>query len=163
MLGNVKKFKTFKCDTNPAWYSFENCHILGTSGQPLHDMCLYLPDPEDESGAFAPKTSLRLSLMKMTLQCRHLAPTAPDTLHCFPYKEKDPFIFEITPHLFFHANQPQFETELLEGDGMRCRILCIPRFAETSQFVLFNVRTLDVKLIELDAEGMGSEDMPQAS
>jgi DNA polymerase delta subunit 2 len=25
MLGGVKKFKTFKCETNPSWYSFEGC------------------------------------------------------------------------------------------------------------------------------------------
>jgi len=126
----------------------------------LHDMCLYVPDPEEEEDAFDPRTSLRLSLMKMTLQCRHLAPTAPDTLHCFPYKETDPFTLKITPHLCFHGNQPQFETELVEENGIKCRLLCIPRFAENGQFVLFNVRTLDVKLIEFDAEGMGKEDMP---
>jgi hypothetical protein len=78
--------------------------MLGTSGQPLHDMCLYVPDPEEEEDAFDPRTSLRLSLMKMTLQCRHLAPTAPDTLHCFPYKETDPFTLKITPHLCFHGD-----------------------------------------------------------
>jgi DNA polymerase delta subunit 2 len=70
--------------------------MLGTSGQPLSDMHRYLPDPEDGS-------SLRLSLLKTTLACRHMAPTAPDTLHCFPYFGTDPFILTHTPSLYFHG------------------------------------------------------------
>jgi hypothetical protein len=30
--------------------------------------------------------------MAMTLQARHLAPTAPDTLACYPFTDADPFV-----------------------------------------------------------------------
>lgn len=60
-------------------------------------MSSYLLDPADE------ESSLRLELLKITLQCRHIAPTAPDTLHCFPYLGADPFILNVTPHLYFHG------------------------------------------------------------
>ena len=55
------------------------------------------------------------------------------------------------------GNQPRFETALIEENKTKCRIVCIPRFSETGQLVLFNTLTLAVKVVALDGEGMGSE------
>lgn len=46
---------------------------------------------------------------------RHMAPSAPDTLWSYPFPDKDPFIIEKTPHVYFIGNQPEFEDSLLVG------------------------------------------------
>lgn len=46
---------------------------------------------------------------------RHMAPSAPDTLWTYPFNDRDPFIIEKTPHIYFIGNQPQFEDSLLLG------------------------------------------------
>lgn len=137
-------------------------------------MASYLPEPEVEEGSSTPQNSLRIRLIQTALNSRHLAPTAPDTLHCFPYLDADPFILNFTPHMIFHGkgslahfshcrlidgsgNQPRFETALIEEEGMKCRLICIPKFAETGQLVLFNTRTLDVKVVCVDASGMETD------
>lgn len=45
----------------------------------------------------------------------HLAPTAPDTLRTYPFKESDPFIIEDIPHIYFIGNQPKFATTMIES------------------------------------------------
>ena len=57
----------------------------------------------------------RLDLLAKTLSWRHLAPTAPDTLTCYPFSDDDPFVLQQCPHILFAGNQQQFETRLLEG------------------------------------------------
>lgn len=59
--------------------------------------------------------SCRLDLLACCLQWRHLCPTAPDTLTCFPFGADDPFVLQQCPHIMFAANQPEFDTRLLEG------------------------------------------------
>ena len=49
------------------------------------------------------------------LRWRHLAPTAPDTLTCYPFHDRDPFILTATPHVFFVGNQPAFEARVVTG------------------------------------------------
>jgi hypothetical protein len=48
----------------------------------------------------------------MMLQWRHMAPTAPDTLSCFPLAGTDPFILESCPRVFFAGNQESFASKV---------------------------------------------------
>jgi hypothetical protein len=57
----------------------------------------------------------RLELLQKTLTWRHLAPTAPDTLTCYPFADDDPFVMQQCPHVMFAGNQPQFETRVMAG------------------------------------------------
>ena len=57
----------------------EGAHFLGTSGQNLDDVKRYTKN-EDKGDA--------IQLLENTLQWRHMAPTTPDTLACFPYKSE---------------------------------------------------------------------------
>ena len=43
--------------------------------------------------------------MERSLQWRHLAPTAPDTLPCYPFCDTDPFVLGECPHVYFVGNQ----------------------------------------------------------
>jgi DNA polymerase delta subunit 2 len=40
----------------------------------------------------------------MTLEMRHLCPTAPDTLRAYPQLDDDPFVIEEAPHVYFAGN-----------------------------------------------------------
>lgn len=77
--------------------------ILGTSGQNIHDMQVYGRGMSD------------IEMMELTLKCRNIAPTAPDTLGCFPFRKKDPFLLHETPHVYFMGNAKKYQTKCLQG------------------------------------------------
>lgn len=100
-------------------------------------------------------SSTRLELTASTLAWRHMAPTAPDTLGCHPFSDRDPFILECTPDLYVVGNQPHFQTkmvgggqEVIDGDQRGCRIVLVPGFAKTGVLVLVELRTLSVKTVD---------------
>lgn len=83
-----------------------------------------------------------------------MAPTAPDTLWCHPFFDRDPFIIGETPDLYIIGNQPRLQTKLVKEDGERCRIVLVPRFSETGVCALVNLRTLAVKSMKFAVKGM---------
>ncbi|THH05578.1 hypothetical protein EW145_g4698 [Phellinidium pouzarii] len=112
MFGTVKTYEGFNCETNPVWLGIENedlgssageawkRSLLVHSGQSLEDMYKYVPSPPTS----------RLDLACATLHWRHAAPTAPDTLWCYPYLTADPFVLQRTPDLYVLGCQPHFDT-----------------------------------------------------
>ncbi|KAI5453853.1 DNA polymerase delta small subunit Cdc1 [Naganishia albida] len=133
--------------TNPSWFELNGKSFLGTGGQTLDDIYKYLP------------TDDRLSMARRTLEWRHIAPTAPDTLWCFPFADKDPFIIERRPHVYFVGNQPEFKTGLVGEPGQRTRIVLLPKFMDTGIVTLVDVtsadlecRTLQIGIPEWDAK-----------
>lgn len=131
--------------------------LLVTSGQTIDDMYKYL------------ETDERLSIAQHTLEWRHMAPTAPDTLWCHPYSTQDPFLLPYTPHIYVVGNQPSFATRLVtsivaeeegkpskkrdtEGNTLgevKSRIVLLPRFSKTPTLVLVHTRTLECRTIEI--------------
>ncbi|CAN0294535.1 unnamed protein product, partial [Scytosiphon promiscuus] len=91
--------------TNPHEAKIGGRVFLGSSGQPLKDMERYTTS-ETEAAAC-------LRRLEETLEWRHMAPTAPETLGCYPFVTEDPFIIEECPDVFFAGNQPQFATSFL--------------------------------------------------
>lgn len=79
-------------------------------------MCLLLCPPPPLCSA------ARLAVLESMLRWRHMAPTAPDTLACYPFADNDPFILHKCPHVFFAGNQPAFETRLLQGEAGWCGV-----------------------------------------
>ncbi|THU56700.1 hypothetical protein C4D60_Mb11t19970 [Musa balbisiana] len=75
--------------------------FLGTSGQNIDDLFKYS------------EAKNKLEFMERTLRWRHLVPTAPNTLGCYPFTDKDPFLIESCPHVYFVGNQDKYETTLL--------------------------------------------------
>ncbi|KAG6334004.1 hypothetical protein ID866_5087 [Astraeus odoratus] len=174
MFGGAANFETFRCETNPTWLriacgceddtqlggansSTSTGHgtplirsILVTSGQPILDMHQYLPTPP----------STYLSLACSTLKWRHVAPTAPDTLWCHPFREKDPFVLGETPSIYIIGGMPGFWTDLVgaESSGRKasrkCRVVLVPSFSETGILVLVNLRTLGVRCVNFALAGI---------
>lgn len=137
----LPEVECFHPTTNPASF-YQSGHLwLGTGGQLTDDIAKYL-DP-------APT----LELMESTLRWRLLAPTAPDTLWCYPFQTDDPFVLREgkCPHLYFVGNQPAFGTRVIEGPkGERVRLISVPKFAMTGEVVLVDEETLEVELIKFN-------------
>lgn len=163
MFDTSRRFKksTFRSVSNPHWWSIEeedseegsentdegHLRILGTSGQNTNDIYKYLPDGKDDI----------LSIMEHTLKWRHLCPTAPDTLVCYPYGDDDPFILPETPHVYFCGNQKEFATSVvsiedIQGKPVSVRLLAVPDFDKTGQVVLMNTTTLECEVIQICSE-----------
>lgn len=172
MFGDTARYSTFSCETNPTYLTLSTESASSTlksrrppikrtclinSGQPLNDIFKYLPTP--------PHT--RLSILESTLRWRHMAPTAPDTLWCHPFRDDDPFIIRHTPDIYIVGGQMQFGTRLVMDKGEAketgrrvptpmCRLILVPSFALTGILVLVNLRTLAVKRINFCLHGRGA-------
>ncbi|KAL0567510.1 DNA polymerase delta small subunit Cdc1 [Marasmius crinis-equi] len=154
MFGAVGSLSSFYSETNPTYLHISTGTtqrtLLVNSGQPLNDMFKYVSCP--------PHT--RLSLLESTLKWRHMAPTAPDTLWCHPYIGLDPFIIKELPDIYIVGSQEELVTKVFvdteSGEAKRCRIIGIPRFAETGVLALVNLRTLEVRKVRFGAEGMNT-------
>ncbi|GAX80094.1 hypothetical protein CEUSTIGMA_g7532.t1 [Chlamydomonas eustigma] len=125
-------YGSFNRVTNPHHFEVDGVSFLGTSGQNIDDLSKYS------------RHSDRMSMMEACLTWRHLAPTAPDSLTCYPFHDRDPFILEHCPHVLFVGNQPEFKVSRVTGkEGQEVRMISVPSFYRTPLMVLVNLRTLD--------------------
>jgi DNA polymerase delta subunit 2 len=86
-------------------------HFVGTAGQPLENMFRF--SRYEEAEPMSSGTSLEI--LEQTLLWQHMAPTAPDTLGCHPFKVMDPLILAQCPDVYFAGSQPDFATKVVEG------------------------------------------------
>ncbi|CAM9630869.1 unnamed protein product, partial [Hapterophycus canaliculatus] len=91
LLRNASRFGSLKRVTNPHEAKIGGRVFLGSAGQPLKDMERYTTSGPDAPGAKPPC----LRRLEETLEWRHMAPTAPETLGCYPFVTEDPFIIEV--------------------------------------------------------------------
>ena len=123
----------FHSRPNPYASSVADRRIVGTSGQNVADIlrCSTI------EGA--------MTALRKTLLWRHLAPTAPDTLGCYPFLDRDPFVMETTPDLYFVGNSDRFEQCWMphptdSKKGTLC--ITVPEFSKTHSAVLVHLETL---------------------
>ncbi|KAF5198453.1 Dna polymerase delta subunit [Thalictrum thalictroides] len=125
-------YNTFMSCTNPHLFEIDNLRFLGTSGQNIDDLDKY---SEAKDG---------LEFMERTLRWRHVAPTAPNTLGCYPFSDRDPFLIESCPNVYFVGNQKKYDTHISRGsEGQFVRLISIPKFSESGVAVVLNVRNLE--------------------
>jgi hypothetical protein len=101
----------------------------------------------DTGGAAASEAAVAASLNPLhvltnTLFWRHMAPTAPDTLPCFPFSGGDPFVIDALPHLYFAGGQPGFGSAWVAAPGCGAggtRVVAVPSFAKTGAGVLVDL------------------------
>ncbi|KAJ4344503.1 DNA polymerase delta small subunit Cdc1 [Didymosphaeria variabile] len=131
--------------TNPWEADVEGWRVLGTGGQTVDDLLKYVDGVQP------------LEVMEMMLRWRCLAPTAPDTLWCYPFQDDDPLILRECPHIYFAGNREKFETNVVEGPaGQQVLIVGVPKFSKTGQIVLVDMETLEVELVEVGVVQPGS-------
>jgi len=85
------------------------------------------------------------------------------TLGCYPFQDRDPFVVEETPHVFFAGNQPEYSSRLIQGtlnrwcllmtgeNGQLVQVLCIPKFSETGEVILVNLTTLESEVVRFSS------------
>nr|XP_012227934.1 PREDICTED: DNA polymerase delta small subunit-like isoform X2 [Linepithema humile] len=105
ILPLTARYESFKSVTNPWIGKVAECVVMGSSGQPIEDI-MKATDATDISP---------LEWLERTLLWKHMCPTAPDTLPIQPYSEKDPFIINHCPDIYFVGNTDKFETKLWKG------------------------------------------------
>lgn len=88
-------------------------------------------------------------IMALLVRWQHVMPTAPDTLYCYPFRERDPFVMEETPHVMVAGNQGQYAAGRYEADGVRVRLVGIPRFSETGEAVMLDLGTLETEVVRI--------------
>ncbi|XP_039624544.1 DNA polymerase delta subunit 2 [Polypterus senegalus] len=133
-------YPTLHLVSNPFQADFDGLRLLGTSGQNVSDIYKY-SNMKDY-----------LDILESTLRLSHLAPTAPDTLGCYPFYNKDPFILEECPYIYFCGNAPTFQSKLITGaDGQEVLLVAVPEFCKTQTACLINLRTLECEPISFSA------------
>jgi DNA polymerase delta subunit 2 len=138
----------FSCVTNPYRADVEGVEILGHSGQPVKDIKKF--------------TSLEseIEVLERTLKWQHLAPTAPDTLACYPFYKRDPFVMSAKcPHVMFTGNASKFETRTVDGpNGQSVRLIAVPEFSKSGSAVLMNLQSLEVKEVSFQLQNIGGSE-----
>ncbi|CAH2353937.1 DNA polymerase delta small subunit [[Candida] railenensis] len=144
--------------TNPCWLEDKSTGftILGTSGQNIDDIKRYLH--KREGGIKEEDITNSAKLLECCIKWQNIAPTAPDTLYCYPFNNYDPFtLSKETPHLLFAGNQDKFSSETIHlesGDvsdpKVEVSLISIPKFSESGQLVIFDTITRECEVITFD-------------
>ena len=145
LFPEARRYANMNVKTNPFKLKLGEMVLLGTSGQNLTDILQYT---NLESG---------LDALDLVAKARHLAPTAPDTLACYPFTMTDPLIVSENnggcPHVIFSGNQTKTESRMVDGSGVR--IATISDFSLSPSILLLNVCDIeDVKIIEFCVQDM---------
>ena len=91
-------YPTLKTVTNPYKFGVAGTEVVAFSGQNTDDV-LRNSDLDNP-----------LDALESLMEWSHWAPTCPDTLGCFPYRDQDPFIVDKdVPHLLVSGNHDAFE------------------------------------------------------
>ncbi|OWK06452.1 POLD2 [Cervus elaphus hippelaphus] len=141
-------YSTLQLVTNPYQATIDGVRFLGTSGQNVSDIFRY-SSMEDH-----------LEILEWTLQVRHISPTAPDTLGCYPFYKTDPFIFPECPHVYFCGNTPRFGSKIIQGpEDQTVLLVAVPDFSTTQTACLVNLRSLACQPISFSGFGGEDEDL----
>lgn len=157
-----KKMEGLECNTNPTWMEIgERRYVARTPDTRMQQLtpsflCAGGQNIDDVFKYFPSKS--RLAMAARTLEWRHLAPTAPDTLWIYPFPDTDPFIVGHRPDVYVIGNQPEFETCVVGGDE-QTRIVLLPSFATTGTVALVCLETLEIKTVEFEVpQWAGADD-----
>lgn len=72
-------------------------------------------------------------------------------LGCYPFRDKDQFVIEECPHVYFVGNQPRYDTTVIDGPaGQQVRLITIPSFYATGEMVLLDTETLEVEVVKFE-------------
>lgn len=137
--------------TNPYKCNIEGIELLAVSGQSINDVCKYVIPYQKGQTSPLDKDTLehRLDLMECTMRWQNIAPTAPDTLWTYPYRDSDPFILDELPHIYVIGNQPCYGVRDLNLRGAKVKIISIPEFSSTGDVVLLNLSTLETDIVNI--------------
>ncbi|KAF2876517.1 DNA polymerase alpha/epsilon subunit B-domain-containing protein [Massariosphaeria phaeospora] len=124
--------------TNPWEGDIEGWRVLGTGGQTVEDLLKYVDSVKP------------IEVMEMMMRWRCVAPTAPDTLWCYPFQDDDPMVVRECPHIYFAGNQKRFAKRVITGPAdQQVLLVSVPKFSVTKAVVLVDLETMDVELVRV--------------
>ncbi|KAM6178043.1 DNA polymerase delta subunit 2 [Rhynchocyon petersi] len=148
MFPMATAYSTLQLVTNPYQATIDGVRFLGTSGQNVSDIFRY-SSMEDH-----------LEILEWTLRVRHISPTAPDTLGCYPFYKTDPFIFPECPHIYFCGNTSSFGSKVIQGpENQTVLLVSVPDFSVTQTACLVNLRSLACQPIHFSSFGAEDEEV----
>lgn len=128
--------------TNPTWMEYgTGLRVLATSGQNIHDILKYRAGDTDVEET--------LDIMEQTLRWQVFTPTAPDTLYCYPFNDRDPFTLDETPNLYIIGNQCASGTKEVQIGTNAVKMVSVSEFRKSGEIVLVNTRTLETETIRI--------------
>lgn len=156
---------TFRATTNPHDFSVDGARVLGTSGQNVADLLKYTDmrragtnagaDGDEGNGSSSPEDEL--DTLEATLRWQHIAPSAPDTLACYPFKDRDPFVMDVCPHVYFAGNCAEYGSRVVTlPSGQKTLLVAVPRFSKTGVAVLVNINTLECHPITFSDDALSA-------
>ncbi|KAJ2048528.1 DNA polymerase delta small subunit Cdc1 [Coemansia sp. S16] len=146
MFAQCKQYSAFRSLSNPAFLEVDGHVLLGSSGQNVDDIARYVTYPNN-GPADSP-----CELAAKSLQWRHIAPSAPDTLWCYPFSDRDPFILAQSPHVYFVGGQDLPDSGEARGsDGQHTTVVTVPKFSKTHCIVLLNLRNMKCTTVQFSA------------
>jgi len=133
--------------------------VLGTDGLNVRDLQKHILKPA--TGEDAPKKLTELEALEQTLKWAHLCPTGPNSIGMVP--SGDPMAMtKQAANVYFCGNSNEgFATKLYEhgdSDDSKTRLVCLPKFSETGEAVLVNLKTLQVEVLRFAAKDETRED-----
>ena len=142
LLQESSKLETVKVATNPHEFRVkpvgsdeQTTRVFVSSGQNVEDFV--------RQSRYRSRVEASAAIMHSGVA----APTAPNTLVCYPFIDIDPFVLDVAPHAFVSCNAPSFDTSFVDGT----RHIVVPSFLTTSQVVLMNLSspTLETHVVTL--------------
>lgn len=125
--------------TNPLLIEYQDITILGTSGENVD--------------AIRQHSNLEYSttILKSTLEWGHIAPCAPDNLSCVPFKERDPFLIDFVPDIYFAGNQPEYiVTTYCTDTKSKIQLISVPSFVQSLSCVVIDTTSLECELVSFE-------------
>ena len=128
-------------------------------------------DSSDGTKALSPQPLTELDALEQTLQWAHICPTGPNSPDIGLVPSGDPMVMASrASNVYFCGNCKEgFATKLLahndgdDGDtamggtaggaAPKTRLICVPKFSETGEAVLVNLKTLDVEILRFTGNG----------
>lgn len=127
-------------NTNPCLMECMHRVILGTSGDNIEAIRQHS------------RIEYSTTALKSTLEWGHIAPSAPDNVSCLPFKDRDPFIIDYVPDIYFAGNQPEYTVTTYSCSAKpKIQLISVPSFVKTQSCVVVNLKNLECDLLNFSS------------
>jgi DNA polymerase delta subunit 2 len=144
LFPNARRYANLTVHTNPYKFKMGQVVFLGTSGQNVTDFLQYssIEDP--------------LESLEVIANSRHLAPTAPDTLACYPFTTVDPLMVDdeagSVARIIFAGNQSVTKSRMMNSENDdEVVVASVADFAVNPSLLLVNINDIrDIRVVAFE-------------